>query len=108
MTSEGTLTALAVLSIEKGRVAVRVDPPQGLDLQHIYRAALSVSWDPDTSQLEDRYEREESQATSLERICRALRDEYGLLLQPAPGLHWEGIEAPTRREIENALGWESC
>jgi hypothetical protein len=102
---ERKLTTLAVLAIDKGRVAVRVAPPQGLDLQYIYRAALSVYWDPNSGQLEDRYEREESQAASVERISRALRAEYGLMLQPATGIRWEGIESHTRREIEDALGW---
>ena len=91
-----------VTKLEGGRLALRVVPPKGIDLQFIYRAALSIYWDPEEMQLEDRSESEVSFVSSASRIARALHEEYGLGLTPAADLLWS-VDVDTIAEIACAL-----
>jgi hypothetical protein len=43
-----------VIRRQAGQVAIHVAPPEGVDLQFIYRAALSIYWNPAEALLEDR------------------------------------------------------
>jgi hypothetical protein len=103
--SDRAVTVRAIVATGSGRVAIKVEPPRGIDLQYIYRAAQSVYWDPISSQLEDRSEGQESPVASARRICEALLGEYRLALQPAPDIAWQGIEPRVQREMRRVLGW---
>jgi hypothetical protein len=106
--TQDELSIRGIEIIDRGRVAVLVDPPDGLDLQYIYRAALSVYWNPAKRRLEDRYAREDSPASSYRRIARALEDEYGLRLRADPHLRWIDVAEDVQREIECELRKSSC
>ena len=97
------ITVNRVTRLEAGRLALQVVPPKGLDLQFIYRAGMSVYWDPKRMQLEDRTKSEVSATLSASRIARALHEEYGLSLRPASGLAWCGIDADRTGEIASLL-----
>ncbi len=97
------LELLAVVSIDGGRIAVRVDPPPGVDLHWIYRAAISVHWNPEAQQLENQCRRENSQLASFDRISRAAREELGFQLQASSGTEWRGITEAAREVIENEI-----
>jgi hypothetical protein len=93
----------AVIRRHAGQVAVHVVPPDGIDLQFIYRAALSIYWDPAEALLEDRCIAVESSETSAARIARALREEYGLVLQPSANVQWKDFSAEERKQVASAL-----
>ena len=97
------LRVSAVIRRSTGRIAVRVEPPRDIDLQFIYRAGLSVYWCPAEALLEDRGSTVESPESSSGRIARALREEYGLALQPSGDVHWSGISAEEKDRIAAAL-----
>lgn len=96
------MTVEQVTKLEAGRLALRVVPPEGMDLQFTYRAALSIYWNPDKMQLEDRSESEVSFTSSASRIARALREEYRLHLIPAADLLWS-VDVDMTGEIACAL-----
>ena len=102
----GTETDLLVEAVSRqdpGRVFLQVVVPEALDLQHIYRAALSIYWEPAAQELQDRYLDERSSLASAERMARALREEYGIVLKPSPGMLWIGFDEETRAEVASAL-----
>ena len=92
-----------VIRRQAGQVAVHVAPPEGVDLQFIYRAALSIYWNPVEALLEDRSEAVDSAKASAARIARALREEYGMTLQPSGNVRWEGFIADDQDQVANAL-----
>jgi hypothetical protein len=89
--NSGNLVVERVISIGVGQIALQVREPNSLPLVFIYRAALSIYWNPEESRLEDRYQGETDRVASFKRIGRALREEYGLSLQATKGLEWEGL-----------------
>jgi len=93
----------AVIRKQAGQVAVHVVPPDGIDLQFIYRAALSIYWNPAEALLEDRGEVGESAKTSGARIARALRDEYGMALQPSDDIRWTGFTDEEHDQVASVL-----
>jgi len=99
-----TLTVECVRRIAAGRLAVQVDPPDGLDLQFIYRAALSIYWNAAHSQLEDQFEAESSITASFQRIAGALKSEYGLTVRRGPRMRWDGLSGAEQSVIEGLLG----
>lgn len=103
--TQPSLDVQRVMPFGTGAVAVAVDPAADLDLQHIYRAARFVYWNPELSQLEDRCGREATPLASFRRIASALRDEYGLGLRLHAGTCWEGLDAATRWVIEAEAPW---
>jgi hypothetical protein len=92
-----------VIRRQAGQVAVHVAPPDGIDLQFIYRAALSIYWNPFEALLEDRCSAVESSEASAVRIARALREEYGMVLQPSDNVQWKGFSAEERSQVASAL-----
>lgn len=101
-----SVRAVVVDSVSRrqaGQVAVHVAPPEGADLQFIYRAALSIYWNPAEALLEDRSEAVDSAKASAARIARALREEYGMALQPSDTVQWEGFLDGERDQVANAL-----
>lgn len=92
-----------VIRRQAGQVAVHVAPPEGVDLQFIYRAALSIYWNPAEALLEDRSDVVESAETSAARIARALREEYGMALQPSGNMRWTGFIDEEQDQVASAL-----
>jgi hypothetical protein len=92
-----------VIRRHAGQVAVHIIPPSGIDLQFIYRAALSIHWDPAEAILEDRCRAVESSAASAARVSRALRDEYGMVLRLLANVQWTGFSADERSQVASAL-----
>jgi hypothetical protein len=88
-----------ITAIGPHRVAVHIRPGPGLDLQHVYRAAMSVYWNPALSRLEDTCEGERSAVASFVRIAKALEDEPGFRLRPAEGLVWDGVADEDQKAI---------
>lgn len=103
--AQQALNALEVLSIDEGRIAIRVAVPADSNLQFVYRAGLSIYWDPGAGLLVDRHDRERSQTGSFTRISRALREEMGLRLRASGKVRWDGIEPAAREVIENEIVW---
>ncbi len=97
------LRVSAVIKRSTGRIAVRVEPRKGIDLQFIYRAGLSVYWCSAEALLEDRGSTVESSESSSGRIARALREEYGMALQPLGDVQWSGVSAEEQDRIAAAL-----
>lgn len=100
------MRAIAVETVirrQAGQVAVHVVPPDGMDLQFIYRAALGIYWSPDEALLEDRSSVVESSEASAARIARALREEYGVVLQPLDNLQWKDFSDEERSRVATAL-----
>jgi len=93
----------AVTKQEPGRVFLQVIQPTGVDLQFIYRAALSIYWDPVETELQDRYQAESSPLASAGRIARTVREEYGMSLAPSPHLRYSGFDEATRARVAEAL-----
>jgi hypothetical protein len=96
----GSLPVVSIQRIAGGRLALQLVVPDDLDLQFIYRAALSIYWNPACLQLEDLYEAETSVRASFQRIAGALKSEYGLTLERGPHLRWEGLSNSDRIAIE--------
>jgi hypothetical protein len=92
-----------VICRQAGQVAVHVAPPEGVDLQFIYRAALSIYWNPAEALLEDRSDVVESAETSAARIAQALREEYGMALQPSGNMRWTGFIDEEQDQVASAL-----
>lgn len=92
-----------VLLRDGGQVAVHVIPPEDVDLQFIYRAGLSIYWNPNEGLLEDRTDTVESAIASAARIARAMREEYGLALQASAKVHWQGIDDDARDQVATVL-----
>lgn len=92
-----------VIRRHQGQVAVYVIPPAGTDLQFIYRAALSIYWNPAEALLEDRCSAVESSEASAARLARALRAEYGVVLQPSANLQWRDFPEEERSKVAGAL-----
>lgn len=92
-----------VLLKDSTRVAVHVMASGGVDLQCIYRAALWIYWNPEAGLLEDRHHSAPSAVNSATRIARAMREEYGLALQPSAELRWEGFDDRSTDEVAAAL-----
>jgi hypothetical protein len=88
---------------KNGALALKVVSPEGVDLQFVYRAAISIYLNPSDMLLEDRCEIEVSPIASSQRITRALKQEYGMYLRPSPDITWEGIGEDTRRQVEKKL-----
>lgn len=95
----------AVELLASGRMAVRVRPAADLDLQHIYRAGNSISWNPDEQRLEDTFERELDALSSVTRIIEAVSGEGGMTLVPGESVEWRGIGDSLRARLERILGW---
>ncbi len=101
MTSENLLVD-KVSHLRGSQLALQVSPPKGTDLQFVYRAAMSVYWDPGTRSLEDRFDCETSLVASFKRMARALESEYGLLLVPSPSLVWQGISITDQAALQDS------
>jgi hypothetical protein len=97
------LVVEAVSRRSGGQVAVRVAPPESGDLQFIYRAGLSIYWNPAESLLEDRSDVVASAEGSAARIAKALREEYGMALQPSGEMLWTGVIDEERDRVAVAL-----
>jgi hypothetical protein len=95
------MTVERVEMVEPCNLFLQVKPIEGLDLQFIYRAALSIYWNPDQMRLEDRSSSEESLSASFIRIARALRNVYGLELRPSEDVKWDEVPALDKIRIEN-------
>jgi hypothetical protein len=98
-----SLVVDSVIRRQAGRVAVRVVQPEGVDLQFIYRAALSIYWNPAEGLLEDRCEAVDSAVASAARIARALREEYGMALNPSGTMRWEGFIDDEQDQVADVL-----
>lgn len=92
-----------VIRRQAGHVAVRVTAPDGIDLQFIYRAGLSIYWNPAEALLEDRCSAIESSEASAARMARALREENGMVLQPSDDEQWKDFSAEERAQVASAL-----
>jgi len=92
-----------VIRRKGGQVAVHVTPPDEIDLQFIYRAALSIYWNPAEALLEDRCSAVESSEASATRMARALREEYGIVLQPSANVQWKDFSGEERSQVASAL-----
>lgn len=92
-----------VIRRQAGQVAIHVTPPDGIDLQFIYRAALSIYWNPAEALLEDRSSTVDSSESSATRMARALREEYGLVLQPSDNVQWQNFSADEWKNVASAL-----
>jgi hypothetical protein len=102
MSARGVLV-YTVIRRQAGQVSVHVTPPDGVDLQFIYRAGLSIYWNPAEALLEDRSGAVESSETSAGRIARALREEYGMPLQPSGTLQWKDFSAEEQAQVASVL-----
>ena len=83
-------------SIENQRRDQKIDGPDR-------GAGLSVYWCPAEALLEDRGSTMESPDSSSGRIARALREEYGMVLQPLGNMQWIGVSAEEQVRIAAAL-----
>lgn len=101
--STRSATVHAVIRRSGGQVAVHVEPPDRIDLQFIYRAALSIYWNPAEKLLEDLSSAVDSPQTSGARIARALREEYGMVLQPSDNVQWKNFSADECNQVASAL-----
>lgn len=86
-----------------GQLVVRVVPPAGVDLQFIYCAASSISWNPDELLLEDCASKVENADSSAARISRALHEEYRITLRPSGNIQWDGLNDEERAQVASAL-----
>jgi hypothetical protein len=102
------VTVRTVVRTHSGQVAVEVAPPAGIDLQFIYRAALSIYWNPGEALLEDRSRAVESTVESAARMARALREEYALALRPSDSVQWKDFSAEERKLVASALFGQAC
>ena len=101
--SQHIIVVEAVTRQEPGRVSLRVVPPQGIDLQFIYRAGKFVYWDPGARELQDRSTTEASPSSSARRIAQALQEELGSSLKPSVDIQWRGVDEDTRAAVAEAL-----
>jgi hypothetical protein len=100
---EQILIVDAVICGQLGQVAVHVLVPAGIDLQFIYRAALGVYWNAAEALLEARSNAVESTASAAARMAHALREEYGMVLQPSDDVRWSGFSGGGQADVETAL-----
>jgi len=98
-----TVTVNAVIRRPGAQLAVHIKPPDGIDLQFIYRAALGIYWNPAEELLEDRSSAVESSVASATRLARALREEYGMVLQPSHNVQWKDFNAEEWTQVASAL-----
>ncbi len=101
--STRAVTVDTVIRRPGGQVAVHVEPPDGIDLQFIYRAALSIYWNPAEELLEDRCSAVESPEASAARMARALREEYGMVLEPSGNVQWKDFSEEEWNQVASAL-----
>lgn len=62
-----------------GQIAGQVEPPDGIDLQFIYRAASSIYWSQVEALLVDLGSAVESSESFAARLARVLREELGVV-----------------------------
>lgn len=103
MSRQSTVWIDRVLRKEGGQVAVHVLPSEDVDLQFVYRAGLSIYWNPAERLIEDRAGVVESSMTSAARIARAIREELGATLQASTEVRWEGFDDGIREQVAVAL-----
>lgn len=96
------LTVERIYYLKGSQLALQVVPTTAEGhYQFIYRAALSIYWNPETRSFEDHYERETSPLASFQRMARALEGELGLRLIPSPDLIWDEVQAEDQKAIHD-------
>lgn len=102
-TTEPSVLVDRVVRSDQLPLALHVTAPSGVDLQFIYRAAMHVHWDSESSCLVDRFDGESSTSARFRRVARAVKCEYGLSLRASSGIVWEGVGSADRSDIEGQL-----
>ena len=95
------LTVVCISRIRAGQLAIQLAPPVHPDIGFVYRAGISIYWEPNTLQLVDRYDREDSVGASFHRIRFAIEDELGMRLCRAADMRWQDIDGAELTSVED-------
>jgi hypothetical protein len=101
MKSQPESVDIAEVAVDaSGRVVVTPAPSAQSDFSFIYRAAMEVTWIPETKSLVGGVPREWSKLRWFNNIVGAVLSEYGIKLVCTPSTRWTNVHEELRKEIE--------